>query len=384
MNPPRFETICVHHAEEPLRYEGAASPPIFQASTFLFPDSQEFVTRDRSGATRYDYSRTGNPTTRILEEKLAALEGGGAARAFGSGMAAISAAILSGVQAGDHIVCIDTAYGPARQFLDHYLPRLGITTTYVGGISVAEFEQACRPQTRVIYLESPSSLIFAVQDLAAVAAMASSRGITTICDNSYSAAYFQQPLRHGVNLVVHSGTKYLAGHSDVVCGFVVGDAERMQRLVAHEGVLLGGILDPFAAWLTLRGLRTLAVRLERHQSSGLAMARMLEIHPKVAAIHHPGLATHPDREIARRQMSGTSGMFSFELKEGTRERTFGLVDRLKYFGIGVSWGGFESLAIPVRLHRPSEREGRWGIRLSVGLEHPDDLIEDLQAALAAS
>lgn len=384
MSAPRFETICIHHAEDPQRYEGAASPPIFQSSTFLFPDSAQFVGRGRDGSERFDYTRTGNPTTRILEKKLAALEGGDEARCCGSGMSAISGAILSCVGAGDHIVCVDTAYGPTRQFLDHYLPRFGVQTTYVPGTRAADFEAAVRERTRVIYVESPSSLVFAIQDLAAVAAFARARGITTICDNSYSGAYFQQPLRLGIDLVVHSGTKYLSGHSDVVAGAIVGGRERMGRLIEQEGMLLGGILDPFAAWLMLRGLRTLAVRLDRHQSSGLIVARALAAHPRVGRVHHAGFESHPGFDVARRQMSGTSGMFSFELKEPTREATFRVVDALQYFGIGVSWGGFESLAIPAKLRLPGEAEGRWGVRLSIGLEHPDDLIEDLRVALDAT
>lgn len=382
MNGPRFETICVHHAEQRERNFGAAAPPLYQASTFTYPDCASFEVREAEDAPRFDYTRTGNPTTQLLEQKLAALEGGELARGFGSGMAAISAAILACVKAGDHIVCIDTVYGPTRTLLTSYLPRFGIETTFVAGTDPTHFADATRSNTRLYYAESPSSLVFAIQDLAAIAALARSRGVATICDNSYATAYFQRPLALGIDLVAHTATKYLGGHSDLVAGMVVGSRERMRPLIENEGKLLGGVLDPFAAWLMLRGLRTLAVRLDRHQSSARTIARLLGEHPRVARVFHPGLATHPGRAIAARQMTGTSGMLSFTLRDGSRETAHRLVDALRYFCIAVSWGGYESLAIPLQLRQPGAAEAEWGVRLSVGLEHVDDLIEDLSAGLA--
>ncbi|MCK6485096.1 MAG: PLP-dependent transferase [Phycisphaerae bacterium] len=403
MIPPRFETICIHHAEDRERHEGAAAPPIYQASTFTYPNCAEFESRERPDTARYDYTRTDNPTTRLLTEKIVALEGGEAGRAFSSGMAAISAAILSCVRAGDHVVCIDTVYGPTRQLMLHWLPRFGIETTFVPGTDATDFERAIRPNTRILYVESPSSLVYAIQDLAAVADLARSRGLFTICDNSYATPFFQRPLSLGIDLVAHTATKYFGGHSDLVAGVVVGSKARMEPLIEHEGKLLGGVIDPFAAWLMLRGLRTLALRMERHQASALAIARMLQAHPRVERVLHPGLPHHPGIELARRQMTGTSSLLSFTLKathdvantsraaesagpdasppDGRKAAAHRVVDMLRYFSIGVSWGGHESLAIPVFLREPGATAGEWGIRLHVGLEHVDDLIADLRQAL---
>ena len=381
---PRFETICVHHGEQRERNLGAAAPPLYQNSTFTYPNAAEFEIRERPDAPRFDYTRTANPTTQLLEEKLAVLEGGERARAFASGMGAISAAILSCVKAGDHVVCIDTVYGPTRSFLASYLPRFQIETTFVAGTSVSDFEDATRPNTRLFYVESPSSLVYAIQDLTAVAELARRSGIRTICDNSYCTPYLQQPLTMGIDLVVHTATKYLGGHSDLVAGIVVGSKALVDPLIENEGKLLGSVLDPFASWLMLRGLRTLAIRLDRHSASALAIAHWLERHPRVARVFHPGLDSHVGCALARRQMRGTSGLLTFVLKDATRESTQRVVDALRYFCIAVSWGGYESLAIPIRMRLPGDPREQWAIRLSVGLEHVDDLLADLESALAGS
>ncbi len=391
--PPGFETICAHLGEDPARYEGAVVPPIFQNSLFTSPDSQTWANRSAQGSGVYDYTRVANPTTDILQTKLAALERTEAARCFGSGNAAVTAAILHSVRAGDHLVAVDTIYGPTRAFLTSYVNQLGVETTFVPGTETEQFAEAIRPNTRLIYLESPSSLVFNLQDLRAVAALARERGITTVVDNSWASPYFQNPVELGIDLVVHSATKYLGGHSDLVAGVVMGPRAHLEPLARWEGALLGGILDPFAAWLMLRGLRTLALRMERHQSSALAVARYLEQHPRIARVHYPGLPSHPQHALAQSQMRGASGLLSFELKEGTRESAYRVVDRLRYFGIGVSWGGFESLAIPIGFPQgpggpihlpgvtvPADRV-HWGARLHVGLETVDDLLEDLEEAL---
>lgn len=381
-NPPGFETICAHYADERETHLGAAAPPLYQNSTFTYPDCATFAGRHGEHADRYDYTRVRNPTTDILERKIAALEGGAACRAFASGMAAISAAILSCVQSGDHIVCIETVYGPTRTLLSSYLPKFDIQTTYVRGTDLRQFADATRSNTRLYYLESPSSLLFELQDLAAVAALARERGIRTICDNSNATPLFQTPIRLGVDLVAHTATKYIGGHSDLVAGLVVGPAEYMAELARREGELLGACCDPFAAWLMLRGLRTLAVRLERHQHSAGRIAAWLERHPRVARVHYPGLASHPQAALAARQMRGQSGMLSFELRDNSRESAFAVVDRLRWFCIAVSWGGFESLAIPILAADPAGGPSRWIIRLSIGLETADDLVADLRQALA--
>jgi cystathionine beta-lyase len=375
MRDPGFETLCAHEGEDPRRFHGAPVPPIYQNSLFTAPDVEHFLERGRHRPDFYDYTRVANPTTDVLEAKLAALERTGAARCFGSGMAAVSAVIMHAVGAGDHLVAVETSYGPTRQFLTQYLPRFGVGVSFVPGTDPQQFVDALRPSTRLIYLESPSSLIFHLQDLPAVAALARERGIMTAIDNSWASPYFQNPAEYGIDFVLHSATKYLGGHSDLVAGVVMGSKDRIAALASQEGALFGGILDPFAAWLLLRGVRTLPLRMERHQSSALAIARFLEAHPRVARVHHPGLPSHPQHDLARRQLRGTSGLFSFELSEPTREATARMIDRLHYFGIGVSWGGFESLALPFTVGE------RWHIRLSIGLETVEDLIDDLNQSL---
>lgn len=380
---PGFETLCIHFGEDRERQLGAAAPPLYQCSTFTYPNCEQFVRRAGTQPDRYDYTRVGNPTSDLLERKIAALERGEAARAFGSGMAAISAAILSCVRSGDHVVCIETVYGPTRRLLSDYLPRFGIETTYVRGARTEDFAEAIRPNTRLLYLESPSSLLFELQDLAAAAALARSRGISTACDNSNATPYFQNPLTLGIDLVVHTATKYIGGHSDLVAGFVVGSKQSIAEIAAREGELLGGIVDPFASWLMLRGLRTLGVRLERHQQSAQAIARLLESDPRVSRVHYSGLPSHPQSELAARQMRGHAGMLSFELRAGGRDAAFAFVNALSLFGIAVSWGGYESLAIPVQVLDPAAGGSRWIVRLSIGLESVDDLAADVVRGLAA-
>ena len=246
-----FETLCAHWGEDRAAYKGAVTPPIFQNSLFTYPDCETRM-ENWGDPGVYDYTRYSNPTTEIVEAKIAALEAGEKARCFGSGMAAISGAIFSSVKSGDHIVCVDSIYGPARVFLTEYLPRFQVETTFVDGADPNDWSSACRPNTAVFMLESPSSMVFHQQDLRAVANIARKRGVVTICDNSWSSPYFQRPLEFGIDIVVHSATKYLAGHSDIVAGVVVGKADRMQRMVEREGCLLGAVLDPFAASVRCR------------------------------------------------------------------------------------------------------------------------------------
>ncbi len=378
---PGFETICMHLADDREAHFGAAAPPIYQNSTFTFPDSASFHARQDSESTRYDYTRTSNPTTRILERKIATLEKAEDCRAFGSGMGAITAAVLSCVSAGDHIVTIDTVYGPTRKLFSELLPRYGIETTFVRGTSIEQFEEAIRPNTRLLFVESPSSIFFDLQDLPAVATLARDRKIVTICDNSNATPVFQNPIAMGIDLVVHTATKYIGGHSDVVAGLVVGDRERIESIGRVESQLLGATCDPFAAWLMLRGIRTLPIRMERHRRSGLEVARFLATDMRVARTFYPGLDLHPQHGLAKRQMRGQSGLFSFELRQNTQAATFAVVDALRYFSIGVSWGGYESLAVPLLAVDPASRKDVWVIRLSVGLETVEDLKADLYQAL---
>lgn len=386
---PGFATLATHFAEAYEEREGAAAPPIYQTSTFIYPDAAAFAARRTADSPRHDYTRVSNPTTAILEAKLARLERADWCHCFASGMGAISAAINACVRSGAHVVCVDRAYGPTRAYLQH-LRRFGVETTYVRcdgrngeQADTAAFLEALRPETRVLYLESPTSGYFDTPAIAPLAAEARARGITTIFDNSYASPYFMNPLEMGIDLVVHTGTKYINGHSDVVAGVVCGRGDELLAAIVKEAELGGASLDPFAAWLMIRGLRTLAVRMEQHQRSGLAAARALEEHPRVARVIHPGLPSHPQHAIARRQLRGYAGLFSIVLKEQTREATHRFLDRLRLFGQGVSWGGHESLAIGGTMFGTDPLRPEWLIRLHVGLETTKDLLDDLHQALEA-
>lgn len=374
-----FETLCVHFAEDYAARHGAAAPAIYQTSTFIYPSAEAYEARRKDGTPNYDYTRGGNPTTSILEEKIARLENGSWCEAFGSGMGAISAAINTQVHSGAHVVCVGHVYGPTNWYLRH-LSRFGVKTTFVRGLKTQDFIDAITPDTKLVYLESPTSGHFEILDGPAIAAECRARGITTIFDNSYGAAFFQRPLEYGVDMVVHSATKYMGGHSDVVAGVVIGRDEKLHERLFREVELCGATLDPFAAWLLLRGLRTLPLRMKHHHGSTLTIAKFLSEHSAVRAVHHPGLPSHPQHELATRVMSGFSSLFSFELCEQTRDATIGFLNRLKLFRQGVSWGGHESLAIGGTFFSDPDNPKHL-IRLHCGLEATEDLIAALRTAL---
>ncbi|MDW8105142.1 MAG: PLP-dependent aspartate aminotransferase family protein [Armatimonadota bacterium] len=368
-----FEEICLHWGEEPERFLGAIVPPLFQNSLFAVPSVEA------RSSSRYIYTREANPTTDLLNAKMAALEGTEEARCFASGMAAISAALLSQLRGGDHVVCVKHVYYPTRLLLQEHLSRFGVEVTFVQGTRVEDFEQALRPHTRVFYLESPTSINFWLQPLEEVCALARAHGVTTIIDNTWATPLFQRPSQLGVDIVVHSASKYLGGHSDVIAGVVCTSREHIEA-IHREMTLLGGILDPFAAWLVLRGLRTLPTRLQQHQHNALQVAQWLSTHPAVHNVLYPGLPSHPQHELARRQMRGFSGLLSFTLKRNSREAAAAVVNALRLFHIGPSWGGYESLALPMRIE-DYDGEMRWGLRIHVGLEPAERLIADLEQAL---
>lgn len=376
-----FETLCAHYGEHRLAHGGAAAPPLYQSSTFVFPDAEAFERRLLPQSPYFDHTRRGNPTVALLESKLARLEGGEWARCLASGMGAISSAINACVSAGDHIVAVANCYPPTHEFLEQHLERFGLTTTFVYGCDPADFVGALRDNTRVLYLECPTFGLCDVLELAPLVEVARQRGITIILDNSWATPYFQRPLELGGDLVVHSASKYLGGHSDVVGGVVIGGDEELRNKVQTESELHGATLDPFAAWLLLRGLRTLAVRMEQHQRSGLTVARMLAEHPRVRRVYHPGLESHPHHAVARRQLSGYASVFCFALEDQTLEATHRFLNRLRIFGIGVSWGGFESLATGGTFFDRSPSGPLWLIRLHVGLESTEDLVRDVRQAL---
>jgi cystathionine beta-lyase len=365
-------------------------PPIYQTSLFTFASYAEMELTVRGEQQRAVYSRGNNPTVAAFEQKVAALEGAEAARATASGMAAISMTVLSQLSAGDRVVCVRDVYPDTYKLLSAFLPRFGVTVDFIDGSDTDAFVAAL-PGARLAYLESPTSLTFQLQDLEAITAAARRCGVTTILDNSWATPLHQRPLQHGVDLVVHTASKYLGGHSDVVAGVVVGSRAVIGGLSALEYSVLGGKLSPLEAFLLLRGLRTLPVRLAHQAAAGLKVARWLSEQPQVSAVHHPGLAEGVQGERFRRYFSGASSLFSIELAGGPLQvRAF--VDALRLFQLGVSWGGYESLVYPAAIGHsapPGPNAQRdFGvspqlIRLHVGLEDPDDLIRDLAGALVA-
>ncbi|MCE9558018.1 MAG: aminotransferase class I/II-fold pyridoxal phosphate-dependent enzyme, partial [Armatimonadetes bacterium] len=324
-----------------------------------------------------------NPTLNILEKKVAALEHCDRAKIFGSGMAAISAAIMSCVKTGAHVVCVDTCYGPTKQFLRDYLPKFGVSVTFIEGCDPEHVIDAFETNTTLLYLESPSSILFMVQDLETLCTAAHERGIKVAIDNSYSSPIFQTPADFGVDIVLHSATKYLSGHSDVVAGALACSQEHFSAMLDNEISLFGGAIAPLPAWLMLRGLRTLPIRMKAHQEAGNIVANWLRIQPRVVRVNHIGFEEHPQREWIQKQMSGSAGLVSFELDEPGLEPVRKFLDALKVFQMGVSWGGFESLAVPVEMHPIGWSEPRIVIRLYCGLEAPEDLLEDLAQALTS-
>jgi cystathionine beta-lyase len=377
-HPPRrgFSTRCIHAGTHRDAATGGACSPVFTSTAYAFPNP----------ANENIYPRYFNtPNQEVINRKLAALEGGEAAVVFGSGMAAIATLLLAQLQPGDHAIFQSDLYGGTLQFVTRELQRLGIQLSW--GASAAEFAAAVRPETRLVYVESPSNPLLHCVDLEAVGRLGRSRGMLTVVDNTFATPINQNPLALGIDVVVHSATKYLNGHSDLNAGVVVASAEIVQRVRA-SAVNFGGMLDAFACAQLERGLKTLAVRVQRHNENALALARFLAAHPAVARVNHPGLPTHPDHALAARQMRGFGGMLSFELHAASQVDA--LLERLRLFLPALSLGGVESLiCVPSRTsHRtlsPAERT-RAGItdglvRASVGIEDIDDLIEDFARAL---
>ncbi|MEO3431562.1 PLP-dependent transferase [Inquilinus sp. CAU 1745] len=372
-------TLLAHDAPFP---DGAVVPPIYQTSLFTFADYAALEASFSGNNRRPVYSRGDNPTVMEFERRVAALEGAEAARGFASGMAAISAAVLSQVESGGRVVCVRHVYPDAYRLFRKLLPRFGVTVDFVDGGDPDAVAKAL-PGASVLYLENPTSWVFETQDLPALTALARREGVCTIIDNSYATPLYQKPISHGVDLVVHSASKYLSGHSDTVAGIVAGRADLIARINDLTYPYLGGKLSPFEAWLLVRGMRTLPLRLQRHQESGLEIARRLKDHPLVARVLHPGL-----NPPALTTLSGYSGLFSFEVTEAVVVPVF--IDALRLFKIGVSWGGHESLVMPAlagirQAGGPSSMidfgVSPLTVRLHVGLEGVSDLWADLSQAL---
>ena len=377
--------ILNHLGEDRELYFNAISPPVIQSSNFAFPTLDSFRQAFTNELEHHVYSRDNNPTVALLRKKLAALERAEDCLVFSSGSAAVTTAVLSQVSAGDHIVCVDAPYSWTKTLLTKFLPRFGVSHTFVDGRDVANIERALQPNTKLLYLESPNSLTYELQDLAACAALARSRGIVTCIDNSYCSPIFQRPIELGIDMVVHSGTKYFNGHSDVVVGVLCSSKNIIQKVFDLEYMTLGGILSPHDAALVIRGLRTLDLRVRRSAESAMKVAQYLEQHPKVSRVLYPGLPSFPQHELAQRQMDSAGGLLSVYLNMETIEEVEAWFHRLKCFLLAVSWGGHESLVLPTagfyKIPGRPDSPHPWNlVRFYIGLEDADWLIEDLEQA----
>ncbi|MFN6944829.1 MAG: trans-sulfuration enzyme family protein [Cytophagaceae bacterium] len=370
--------------EEHEQYFNAIAPPIIQTSNFAFSSVAEMRQCQAREYDHHFYTRGNNPTVEILRKKLAALEGVEDALVFASGSAAVSAAVLSQLASGDHVVSVARPYGWTDKLMTKFLPRFGITTSMIDGTSIENFRNALKPETRLIFLESPNSYTFDLQDIEAVVELAKERGIVTVIDNSYAGPLYQNPLQMGVDLVVHSATKYISGHGDTMAGVICGSGALMRKIFSSEYMTLGGIISPFNAWLLLRGLRTLEVRMDRICESAGKVVHFLENHSKIDHVFYPFSTTHPQYELARKQMKKCPGLFTIRLKTADIHEVERFCDSLKHFSLACSWGGYESLIFPAcaTFSADSIDEKRVNlVRIYIGLENPEKLIEDLEQAL---
>jgi cystathionine beta-lyase/cystathionine gamma-synthase len=381
----RPETAAVRGASDLEKRNGPVAPEIYQTSTFEVTDNEEQI---RVTTTDRYYTRWGNPTITLAEQTVAALEGTEAALVFASGMGAITTTILALLKTGDHIVAQRDVYGGVAKFFAEWLPKLGIETTLVDTTEYEQHHRAIRPNTRLLYLESPTNPSLRIVDMKKTASFAKQRGLISMIDSTFGTPINQHPAEYGIDLIMHSGTKYLSGHADLTCGVVCGRRELIDE-IGETRKTLGNCMDPHAAWLLIRGLKTLAVRVARQNENALRLAQFLEQHAKVRRVHYPFLKSHAQYAIAREQMSGGSGMVTFEV-EGTGDDARRVSEAMRMFTLATSLGGVESLvSIPVLTSHAmisAELREKMGVneqmvRLSVGIESVGDLIEDLERAL---
>jgi cystathionine beta-lyase/cystathionine gamma-synthase len=396
MSEYRFDTQAVHAGQEPDPVTGSVTPPIHMTTTFKLPEPGPrlidalFLKGERPP---HVYSRWSNPSVRTLEEKTAVLEGAEAGVAFASGMAAVSSLLLTFLDAGDHVVSSDVCYAGTAEFLGLHAGRYGIEVSLVDTSDAEAVRKALRPKTRLVYIETPANPILRLTDIAAVAAITHQAGVPLAVDSTFATPVLQRPLSLGADLVLHSMTKYLGGHGDALGGIVVGAREEIHRIRQGMLIHLGGAMSPFNAWLINRGLATLSLRMQKHQENALAVARFLEQHPKIRRVLYPGLESHPQHDLARRQMSGFGGMVVAQMDIDT---ALNLVQRVRVFTYATSLGDYQSLLFyyPTEMYVDSvayldgeqkrairEWAGDGIMRISIGLEDPADLIADLDAAL---
>lgn len=374
-------TKVVHGGRDPAAQHGFVNPAVYRGSTVLFPTVAALEHKKQP----YTYGRRGTPTVRALEEAIASIEGGAETKLTASGYQAVTSALLAFAESGDHILMVDTVYQPTRQFCDYLLKRLGVETEYYDPLIGAAIDPLVRKNTRLIFTESPGSQTFEVQDIPAIAKVAKARGLWLLMDNTWASPLYFKPFAHGVDVSIQAATKYIVGHADAMLGAITSNARaarHVERACGHLGVCPGSE----ETFLGLRGLRTLDVRLERHHKSGLAMAEWLKGRPEVARVIHPALPGDPGHAIWKRDFTGASGLFAVILKPCTKVQLAAMLDDLKLFGMGYSWGGYESLVIPFdptsyRTATKWHAEGP-ALRFHIGLENVEDLKRDLEAGFA--
>lgn len=386
-----FSTKSIHAGEDRTRYADSITTPIVQTSTFVFKDSKEIEAYTKHGKARFEYGRYGNPTDQVAERRLAALEGSEDCVVFGSGMSAIVTTILALIRSGDNIVITDDAYKKTLEFCSSYLLRFGVGCTVVPFGDYAALERAIDKRTRFIFSESPTNPYLNIFDLPRLVKIARKHKVLTLIDSTFSTPFNQRPLEFGVDLVLHSCTKYLAGHNDILAGAVLGSTRLIDEIRSlHKAV--GGVIDPHCCYLLLRGMKTFPLRMARHNQAAMEVARFLEDHPCVKRVYYPGLESHPHYEIAKEQMAGFGGVVSFDIKGGLPQAKR-FLDALKLCFIAPSLGGVETLITHPALvsYYDLTRKERYALgitdtllRLSVGIEEPEDLINDLDRALCKS
>ncbi len=386
-----FSTRSIHSGEDRARYADSITTPIVQTSTFVFKDSKEIEAYTKHGKARFEYGRYGNPTDQVAERRLAELDGAEDCVVFSSGMSAITTTILALVRSGDNIVITDDAYKKTLEFCSSYLQRFGVSCTIVPFGDYEAFERAIQPNTRFVFSESPTNPYLNIFDLRRLVAIARKHKVLTLIDSTFSTPMNQRPLEWGVDLVMHSCTKYLAGHNDILAGAVLGSNKLLEEIRAlHKAI--GGVIDPHCCYLLLRGLKTFPIRMKRHNESGMAIAGFLEAHPCVRRVYYPGLESHPHHAIAKEQMTGYGGVVSFDIKGGLPEAKR-FLDALKLCYIAPSLGGVETLITHPAIvsYYDYSRKNRYALgitdslfRLAVGVEDVEDIIADLDQALRRS
>ena len=381
----RPDTILAHSGREPEAYHGSVNPPVYHTSTFLFPTVEALEAGDRHPYEVFNYGRVGTPTVDAFERALSELEGGYRAVATSSGLAAVTLALTAFLKAGDHLLMTDSAYRPTRLFCDTVLSRFGVETTYYDPLAAEGVAGLMRENTKVVYVESPGSLTFEVQDVPAVTQVAKAAGATVLMDNTWATPLLFRPLQHGVDVSIQAATKYVVGHADASLGAIICADESGFRKVKRCAAIFGNTAGAEEVYFGLRGLRTMGIRLQRHQENAIAVASWLQQRPEVDRVLYPALPDNPGHALWQRDFSGASGLMGVVLAGGSKQAVSAMLDGMELFAMGASWGGFESLILPTY---PSKLRTatRWQapepcLRLHVGLEDPADLIADLDAGL---